>query len=26
VGPGTKVVAIVTIAGKPSGTVRFALK
>ncbi len=24
--PGTKVVAIVTIAGKPSGTVRFALK
>jgi len=26
VGPGTKAVAIVTIAGKPSGTVRFALK
>ena len=26
VGPGTKVVAIVTIAGKPSGAVRFALK
>ena len=26
VGPGTKVVAMVTIAGKPAGTVRFALK
>lgn len=26
VGPGTKVVALVTIAGKPAGTVRFALK
>ncbi len=26
VGPGTKVVAVVTIAGKPAGTVRFALK
>lgn len=25
-GPGTKVVAVVTIAGKASGTVRFALK
>ncbi len=25
-GPGTKVVALVTIAGKPAGTVRFALK
>ncbi len=26
VGPGTKVVALVTMAGKPAGTVRFALK
>lgn len=26
VGPGTKVVALVTIAGKPAGTARFALK
>lgn len=26
VGAGTKVVALVTIAGKPSGTVRFTLK
>jgi len=26
VGPGTKVVALVTIAGKPAGTVRFSLK
>jgi hypothetical protein len=26
VGPGTKVVAVVTNAGKPVGTVRFALK
>ncbi len=26
VGPGTKVVAVVTIAGKSAGTVRFALK
>jgi hypothetical protein len=26
VGPGTKAVAVVTIAGKPAGTVRFALK
>ena len=26
VGPGTKVVALVTIAGKPAGPVRFALK
>ncbi len=26
VGPGTKVVAVVTIAGKSVGTVRFALK
>lgn len=26
VGPGTKVVALVTIAGKPAGIVRFALK
>ena len=26
VGPGTKAVAVVTIAGKPTGTVRFALK
>jgi hypothetical protein len=26
VGPGTKVVALVTIAGKPAGTVRFAMK
>ena len=26
VGPGTKAVALVTIAGKPAGTVRFALK
>ena len=26
VGPGTKVVSLVTIAGKPAGTVRFALK
>ncbi len=26
VGPGTKVVAVVTIAGKPAGTARFALK
>jgi hypothetical protein len=26
VGPGTKVVAVVTIAGKPAGAVRFALK
>lgn len=26
VGPGTKVVAIVTVAGEPAGTVRFALK
>jgi hypothetical protein len=26
VGPGTKVVALVSIAGKPAGTVRFALK
>jgi len=26
VGPGTKAVAVVTIAGKPVGTVRFALK
>jgi hypothetical protein len=25
-GPGTKAVAVVTIAGKPAGTVRFALK
>ncbi len=25
-GPGTKVVDLVTIAGKPAGTVRFALK
>jgi hypothetical protein len=26
VGAGTKAVAVVTIAGKPAGTVRFALK
>jgi hypothetical protein len=26
VGPGTKVVALVTVAGNPAGTVRFALK
>ncbi len=26
VGPGTKAVALVTIGGKPAGTVRFALK
>jgi hypothetical protein len=26
VGPGTKAVAVVTIAGKPAGTVRFAIK
>lgn len=26
VGPGTKVVALVTIAGKSAGTVRFSLK
>jgi hypothetical protein len=26
VGPGTKVVAVVNIAGKPAGTARFALK
>jgi hypothetical protein len=26
VGPGTKVVALVNVAGKPAGTVRFALK
>jgi hypothetical protein len=26
VGPGTKAVAVVTIAGKSAGTVRFALK
>jgi hypothetical protein len=26
VGPGTKVVALVTVAGKSAGTVRFALK
>ena len=26
VGPGTKAVAVVTIAGKPAGTARFALK
>jgi hypothetical protein len=26
VGPGTKAVAVVTIAGAPAGTVRFALK
>jgi hypothetical protein len=26
VGPGTKAVALVTIAGKPAGTVRFVLK
>ena len=26
VGPGTKVVAVVTMGGKPAGTVRFALK
>jgi len=26
VGPGTKVVALVTMAGKPAGTVRFSLK
>ena len=26
VGPGTKVVALVTIAGKSAGTVRFVLK
>ncbi len=26
VGPGTKAVAVVTIAGKPAGTVRFSLK
>ncbi|MFY7914570.1 MAG: hypothetical protein ACOVPA_07860 [Rubrivivax sp.] len=26
VGPGTKVVALVTVAGKPAGTVRFTLK
>ncbi|MCZ8030791.1 MAG: hypothetical protein O9339_08645 [Rubrivivax sp.] len=26
VGPGTKIVAVVTIAGKSAGTVRFALK
>lgn len=26
VGPGTKAVAVVTLAGKPAGTVRFALK
>lgn len=26
VGSGTKAVAVVTIAGKPAGTVRFALK
>lgn len=26
VGPGTKAVAVVTIGGKPAGTVRFALK
>jgi hypothetical protein len=26
VGPGTKAVALVTVAGKPAGTVRFALK
>jgi hypothetical protein len=26
VGPGTKAVALVTVAGKHAGTVRFALK
>jgi hypothetical protein len=26
VGPGTKAVALVTIGGKPAGTVRFAIK
>jgi hypothetical protein len=26
VGPGTKAVALVTVAGKPAGTVRFTLK
>ena len=26
VGPGTKVVAVVTIGGKPAGTARFVLK
>ncbi len=26
VGPGTKAVAVVTIAGKPAGSVRFAIK
>ena len=26
VGPGTKAVAVVTIGGKPAGTVRFVLK
>ena len=26
VGPGTKALAVVTIAGKPAGTVRFAIK
>ena len=26
VGPGTKAVAVVTIGGKPAGTVRFGLK
>jgi hypothetical protein len=26
VGPGTKVIAMVTNAGKPAGTVRFSLK
>ncbi len=26
VGPGSKAVAVVTIAGKPAGTVRFAIK
>lgn len=25
-GPGTKAVALVTLAGKPAGTLRFALK
>lgn len=26
VGPGTKAVAVVTLGGKPAGTVRFAIK
>lgn len=26
IGPGTKAVAVVTIAGKPAGTVRFTIK